>query len=74
MENKGPRKYTHSGMTCTSCDYHKSQMIHSGRNPKYSHRCTHPEIKQEHGIYAALHGNLPEDAETPDWCPFLKKK
>lgn len=68
---EGPQEVTipsRSYESCSGCTFHKQKMIHSGRDPLYSHDCTHPDIlaSKFHGFK----GNLPNEDVTPEWCPF----
>lgn len=58
---------------CQGCPHHVSRMIHSGRFPKYEHRCLNPlskstDVKNGSGVFIGT------NSETPKWCPFLGEK
>lgn len=61
--------------TCSGCQYYKSTLIRSGRDPKRTHNCAHTKNKQDSisSIFGLCQSNLDYvDGYpiTPDWCPL----
>lgn len=78
MKQEGPKEITipeQSFLSCYGCDFHKSQLMVSGRNPKRSHNCEHPEFPERKTRYMGnLHENEDGHVITPSDCPFRKKR
>ena len=56
--------------SCSDCPHLERHLVQSGRNPKYSHHCQHPDTEQPR--FSLIFGNIGESDRTPDWCPFVK--
>jgi hypothetical protein len=57
-------------LRCEGCVRLKRGSMLSGRNYVYTNNCTHPNAPD----IRALYGNIGDNARTPDWCPYLKKR
>lgn len=76
--NKGPSIINipqRSFLSCSGCEFYKSKLIVSGRNPKYAHSCTHLDAKRLtlDLYYGNLSANEMGYVETPNWCPLKLK-
>ena len=83
MKQEGPKEIVipeQRFLSCYGCDFHKSQLVRSGRDPEYAHNCTHPEFKGvKPSFNRVFSGNLSKDIDghikTPvGYCPFLKNE
>src|SRR6478735_327214 len=73
MKIAGPTEHiipSRSYLSCFDCAYYRIKLWVSGRNPEYTHSCVHPESVKNH--QSGHMGNLPNEDETPDWCPVKK--
>lgn len=78
MKQQGPKEIVipeQKFLSCYGCDYHKSELVASGKNPKRADNCTHPKFPLPVG---RITGNLSRDKydhiNTPSLCPFIKKE
>lgn len=77
MKQEGPKEIeipARAFLSCYGCDYHKSKLWSSGRNPEYTNNCHHPEFPYKPSVGV---GNLLKEEDghiiTPQGCPFRKK-
>jgi hypothetical protein len=68
--SKGPTKIEYAFCSCQGCEFLKSEMLISGRNPEYTYRCLHPNRLSD---FIEMF-SVAEQIQTPDWCPFLNKE
>ena len=78
MKQEGPKEIeipARAFLSCYGCDFHKSKLWSSGRNPVYTNNCHHPEFPYKQSGHL---GNLNKEEDghiiTPKECPFIKKK
>jgi hypothetical protein len=78
MKQKGPKEIVipeQRFLSCYGCEFHKVELIKSGKNPVRADNCTHPEFPIKSNT---LSGNLTrskdDHIETPSGCPFRPKQ
>jgi hypothetical protein len=81
MKQEGPKEIVipeQKFLSCYGCDFHKSQLVKSGRDPEYSHNCTHPKFPTPPSHNRIFSGNLKQNEDghivTPRDCPFIPKE
>lgn len=78
MKQEGPKEIVipeQRFLSCYGCDYHKSTLVKSGRDPQRAHNCEHPEFPQRASRFLGnLHENSDGHVEPPIDCPFRKKE
>jgi hypothetical protein len=78
MKQTGPKEIIipeQKFLSCYGCEFHKVELVASGRNPIRADNCTHPKFPLTSN---RLTGNLSRDnddqVKTPKMCPFIPKK
>lgn len=77
MKQEGPKEIVipqQRFLSCYGCDFHKSKLWVSGRNPKYVHNCEHPDFWIKPSQLGNLHPDDDDQIKTPIDCPFRKKE
>lgn len=68
------RTITYTETHCADCEFHKSQMVRSGRHPQYLHYCQHPKFENLRGFAGIIPaGELIGGRDiVPQWCPLTQ--
>lgn len=57
--------------SCRECQYYKTQLVKSGREPEYNHNCEFPNLPNSIIHYLNSWGGNLFSNKTPTWCPYL---
>lgn len=77
MKQEGPKEIVipeQRFLSCYGCDFHKTQLVVSGKNPKRADNCNHPEFPMPIGFLGNLSKDKDDHVKTPIHCPFRKKE